>query len=733
MGAELAVGEEFAGHRVERLLGRGGMGVVYLAEHERLGRKVALKLLSPDLAGDDDFRRRFLRESRAAAALEHPNIVPVYDAGQVGDAAYISMRFVDGSDLAAYIRTHGPLPPEIAIPITEQVASALDAAHGQGLVHRDVKPGNILLETGRGDRRTPRAFLSDFGITKRLAASSTEAGEFLGTIDYMAPEQITGRRLDGRTDQYSLACVLFTCLTGEPPFRRDDQIAVMYAHLHGTIPSASELRPGLPTSVDAVLRRGMSKRPEERFGSCSAFVEACRVALGMSPSAGGVPRSAAGAAGVMRSSGRRRRAGRVVLVGILVATLVAGGAAALVLLSGGRPHTGPRAGSRNGTQPATSPGGPTPTSTGSVQFPTDILWDRVPDSGGFLGGPGRQVINRATSSDSRVVAVGFDQSTSGVDAAVWVSSDGLDWVRPVPSTIGGPGDQVMNGVTYSGSQFVAVGTNSAVPDLLKAAVWRSPDGNAWKSDRQLGALATTDYGHAINKVIEANGALVAVGWDSRLGDKDAAVWRSTGSGWTKEPVPHARFGQEMWAVTPYGSNGFAAVGEDSGNAAAWTSLDGETWQEVSRRSLREPGQQVMKSVVVTPSGLVAVGRDGTALGANTDAAVWRSQDGVHWTRVTDAHLARAGHQELTGVITFRSGLIAFGEDNRNGDLDAAIWLSADGVHWQRGGSHAFSEPGSQEIKSLLVYHQQFVAVGTDAGSDEGDAAVWLGHPIYPPK
>lgn len=282
MDASSPIGSEIAGYRVERLIGRGGMGVVYLAVHVRLGRRSALKILLPDLAEDERFRERFIRESRLAASLDHPNIVPVYDAGEVDGTAYIAMRYVDGVDLGGLIASEGRLDPDRAVSIIGQIADALDAAHGEGLVHRDIKPGNILIEPRGEGRGVDHAYLTDFGLTKHAHSNSglTRTGQFIGTIDFVAPEQIEGKEIDGRADLYSLACVLFQCLTGSAPFPKESEVAIMYAHLRDEPPSARALRPDLPEGVDAVLARGMAKDPDERFSTCAQMMAAMRAALG---------------------------------------------------------------------------------------------------------------------------------------------------------------------------------------------------------------------------------------------------------------------------------------------------------------------------------------------------------------------------------------------------------------------------------------------------------------------
>ena len=269
---------DVAGYRVEELLGRGGMGEVHRALDVRLGRQVALKLLAPAVAGDERLRERLLRESRLAASLDHPNVIPIYEAGERDGRLFIAMRYVAGGDLRALLRREGVLDPARAIAIAAQLADGLDAAHRRGLVHRDVKPSNVLLD--RQDGRE-HCYLADFGLTQSASERGPADGQFMGTIDYVSPEQIRGERLDGRADQYGLACLMFECLTGTLPFRRRSDVAAIFAHLEEPVPAASEREPRLPASLDAVLARGMAKRQEERYASCAALVAAAREPLGL--------------------------------------------------------------------------------------------------------------------------------------------------------------------------------------------------------------------------------------------------------------------------------------------------------------------------------------------------------------------------------------------------------------------------------------------------------------------
>jgi serine/threonine protein kinase len=260
-----------AHYRVVERLGEGGMGVVMLAQDETLGRNVALKLLAPRFADDVEFRARFMRESRLAAAIDHPNIIPIFEAGDANGQLFIAMRYVAGVDLRELLASQGPFTVERTIAIVDQMARALDAAHGAELVHRDVKPGNVLIDRAEGREH---CYLTDFGVTKNIASSSgyTETGQVLGTLSYMAPEQIEGRPVDGRADLYALGCVLFECLTGMPPFRRDTNAAMMYAHINEPPPSLAAARPDLPAGVDTVVMRALAKAPHDRHATCLDLV-----------------------------------------------------------------------------------------------------------------------------------------------------------------------------------------------------------------------------------------------------------------------------------------------------------------------------------------------------------------------------------------------------------------------------------------------------------------------------
>ena len=272
---DLAPGAQLAGYEIQERIGHGGMAVVYRALDLRLGRLVALKVLAPHLGEDEAFRQRFMRESRAAAGVDHPHIIPVFEAGEASGVLFIAMRYVGHGDVRKLIESQGRLTPERTATIAGQVASALDAAHAHGLVHRDVKPANILLGQASGGD-TDHVYLSDFGLSKHSLTPSTltSTGQFLGTLDYVSPEQIQGQPVDGRADQYALACAVVEMLTGAPPFSRGDSMALMWAQLEAAPPRLTDRRPDLPRAVDEVIAAAMSKSPDGRFATCREFAAA---------------------------------------------------------------------------------------------------------------------------------------------------------------------------------------------------------------------------------------------------------------------------------------------------------------------------------------------------------------------------------------------------------------------------------------------------------------------------
>jgi predicted Ser/Thr protein kinase len=372
--ASLEPGSVVGNYTVEEQIGRGGMGVVYRARDVRLGRQVALKLLSAEMASDVQFRERFLRESRAAASIDHPNVLPIYEAAEVDGELFIAMRYVEGEDLGELLARERTLDRARAVNLVAQVAEALDVVHRSGLVHRDVKPSNVLLSAS-GARE--HAYLTDFGITKLATAPTlTESGAFLGTVDYCAPEVIRGEHLDARADVYSLGCVLFKCLTGEPPFPKDSHIASIYAHLEEEPPALQELKPHLPLALDEVVKQALAKEPEDRFQTAGELAAAASDALGV---AGPDDRRAPAATTVVepREHGAVRAPARRSLW-LAVAAVLGVLAAGVVVLTLGSDDGG------GGSGPNTDGGGsgattteaytPLPVAPGTTRVGSDLGW-----------------------------------------------------------------------------------------------------------------------------------------------------------------------------------------------------------------------------------------------------------------------------------------------------------------------------------------------------------------------
>ncbi|MCW3028181.1 MAG: pknH 1 [Solirubrobacterales bacterium] len=405
------VGEDFAGYRLRAVLGRGGMSVVYEAENLRLGSTIALKVLAPELSGDDVFRARFLKESRIAASLSHPNVIPIYDTGPHEELLYIAMRYVDGSDLRSVLNARERISPGQALLLIGQAGRALDAAHRHGLVHRDVKPANILIERGADDD-PDHVYLADFGITKHTLSRSglTATGQFVGTIDYIAPEQIRDKYVDGRADIYSLGCVLYECLTGHVPFVKDLDAAVIWAHVEELPVPPSTVRAQLPPAIDEVIGRALAKDPDDRYPTCREFVGAVRTALApmLHPPASTAPDHGAASAGPP-----------TVLSGGHVPEYPAPGAQPAESTSGTTLRDG---GSHAGTPAAVPPlavqsggGGP-----GSLE--TRLSADQPMERGGPAG-DGRSS-RRGGRGSRRIAALGVIVLVVAVGAVTWAATRG---------------------------------------------------------------------------------------------------------------------------------------------------------------------------------------------------------------------------------------------------------------------------------------------------------------------
>src|SRR3954470_16376290 len=277
---EIGAGTTIGGYRLDQLIGQGGMGVVYLGAHTENGAPVAVKLLTPELARQPGFRERFVRESQYASSLNHPNVIEVYDAGEQDGVLYIAMQLVEGTDLKHVLTQEGALDPGRAVRLLSQVAGALDVAHQQGLLHRDIKPGNIMIAAG------DHCFLTDFGLSKNVSSDSialTAQGEFVGTIDYTAPELVLGKKFDSKLDVYSLGCLFFECLAGQPPFNKERDVEVLYAHIQDPPPKITAVRGDVPPALDDVIAKAMAKKPDDRYGTATEFMDHARAVIGEPP------------------------------------------------------------------------------------------------------------------------------------------------------------------------------------------------------------------------------------------------------------------------------------------------------------------------------------------------------------------------------------------------------------------------------------------------------------------
>ena len=626
----LAAGTRVAGYRVEKPLGAGGTAVVYRARDERLGRLVALKVLAPALAADEEFRRRFTAESRAAAAVDDPHIIPVYEAGEATGMLFIAMRLVTGGDLRRVLARDGPLPQERAAAFLSPVAFALDAAHRAGLVHRDVTPGNILVDAQPD--RPEHVYLSDFGISKAIASTArlTDSGRFLGTPEYTSPEQAQGSAVDGRADQYALACVAWHLLTGTVPFQRDNGLAVLLAHLHEPPPRLADRRPDLPDIAGQVLARAMAKEPGERYQSCGEFTDTLREALVLppyrpaAPAAPAVarhprtevsaipahPASALAAAGTPGRPGssapspvmpaaapdrptedveapgqrpwpgpgpdgipaRPARRRRYLTITLACGLLVVAAAIPLLLARPGTPPTGPHVGTRTATL---TPGGKkTRPATGSRSY-----------AGPFTDPSNSPADVMTFAPGGTTLAVGDTK----ISTYLWDTATGK-----LTTTLTNPGTQGVASLAFSPG-----GTTLAVGDV---------NGRIYLWDTATGELTATltDPGaeNAASVAFGPGGTILAVGDDnSNTYLWDTATRKLTATFTDPNNTPLAQ--QEVASVA-FGPPGTTlAVGDGNGRTYLW-----DTATRKLTATLTDPGTQGVTSVAFGPGGtILAVGDD----------------------------------------------------------------------------------------------------------------------------
>jgi ABC-type branched-subunit amino acid transport system substrate-binding protein len=533
MKAAFTPGTIFASYRVESLIGRGGMGVVYLAHDLSLDRPVALKLIAPEYAEDAQFRARFLREKQLAASLDHPNVIPIYEAGEDDGQLYIAMRYVKGSDLRRAIGRDGKLTPERSIELVAQIAGALDAAHERALVHRDVKPANVLLD------EAGHPYLTDFGISKPPGAEAGDPDEGSGTLDYLAPEQIRGEDVDGRTDCYALACLLYECLSGSPPFRRQTEAETLWAHMR------EEPRPLRGQSaLDRVLRRALAKDRDSRYPMCEDFAAEAAGALGVT-----APRSVA-----RRLAARRTRHAARLLVGAGAVLLLAAAAAFLVLGGDDDPEPPPQA---NGIAAFESDGARLASFTEMRTPPSSLA---VGEGSVWALGLDRATLTRI-DPDTRKVLKRFKLGGKPTDiaagaGAVWIKGEDRRLRRIDPRTgeatkvVRLPEDEFQGDIPFQslGYPQVAVGAG---------AVWAiNEDRRVWRID--------SETGDPVAK-IDVDATTIAAGkegvWFVR-GDETKAVTRIDPR--TNRPAQTIKLGTQRLSAIAVGGGRVWASAEGDG-------------------------------------------------------------------------------------------------------------------------------------------------------------------------
>jgi hypothetical protein len=574
--AGFPLGSRVAGYRLENQIGRGGMAVVFRAFDEELNRQVAVKILAPALADDEAFRQRFIRESRSAAMVDDPHIIPVFAAGEANGALYIAMRYVPSGDVGSLVRREGPLPPARATAIISAVAVALDAAHGAGLVHRDVKPANMLVDLRPG--RPDHIYLSDFGLAKSAAAATglTGTDHFLGTLDYCAPEQIEGKPVGARADQYALACSAFMILAGEPPFARDDSRAVMHAQLVDPPARLADRVPGVPAAVDEVLARALSKVPGDRYPSCAEFAGALRAAFGL-----GSPNGAYGghpghpATEVARGGGARAVADEH------------GAEAFRETADAVSPY---------GAARVPAPAAPPPT----VPAPAA---DRTSGAVGAAWKPGRP----SGLAVAAIVGAAILAAGGGVAAAIIVSDGG----GQRPSAPGGSGGTA-SPAAARGSGLAAGPTGAspaATPSAPGTTTPRSPGLTSSASANPgtvsaavVRSLADPGSGsrHVNSVAVSPNGTMVVTGDSSG----DAFLW-SAQTGRLISAL-HPAAGAKIFAVAVSANSAVAATGAGNGRTYLWSTSTGQLVGTVT-----DPGGKEVDSVAFSPSGTTLATGDGS--------------------------------------------------------------------------------------------------------------------------
>jgi serine/threonine-protein kinase len=666
--ARLRPGSLIAGYRLEALVGAGGTAVVFRARDARLDRLVALKILDPARASEPTFRQRFFAESRAAAKVDDPHIIPVYEANEADGFLFIAMRFVHGGDLRKVLDREGALSPARTAEFISPVASALDAAHAAGLVHRDIKPANILVDAREG--RPDHVYLSDFGIAKAVVSAVTLTGPvFIGTADYAAPEQVDGKAVDGRTDQYALACVAYRLLTGTVPFEREQAMAVMVAHLYAPPPSLVARRPDLPGAADKVMAKGMAKTPDERYASCGDFADALREALGLAP---------------YRPS---------------------------------RPDAAPARPRPSMTPPPVDPPPMTP-------LPVVSAAGNAPREAAVSGTPADPAFATATVAafppDGRDETAEADESVAAL----------LRRPMPRPKMTARRRRRAwrMAGIGGLIAVIAAVGTSAAVLTLTPKNEMAADRGNQGSAGAAV-LTGKTFPGYPGQRGSVTVGSIASDGTTQEAvgsADGHAAIWRrGAGGAWTlvsaTSPAVYQQPGTESLTSVAHGAAGWIAVG-DAGSGAAQapvvvTSADGKAWQPLgSMDAFAGPGTYAT-AVTAGPDGYVIVGRH--VAGTRIFAAMWWSTDLQNWVQGSNGGLdGRVKPSAVYAVTAAPAGFVAAGTHGGT----HAIWTSPDGRNWTW---HDMALPAaaSAAVLSLVTVNGGRVAAAGDAVTKTGEIPV----------
>ena len=726
-------GSRVAGYVLEEQIGAGGMAVVFRAVDERLGRRVALKVMTPLIAADQVFRQRFIKESRALAAVDDPHIIPVYEAGEAGGVLFIAMRWVAGGDVRLLLSELGPLPAGRVAAIVSPVASALDAAHAAGLVHRDVNPANMLVD--RRPDRPDHVYLSDFGLSKGTLSSAglTATGHMLGTPSYMAPEQIEGGKVDGRADQYALACAAFEMLVGEPPFRRAEGMAVAYAHLQAPPPALSSRRPDLPTAADQVLARALAKSAEDRYPTCRGFANALRAALGLAPyhatpatspdrpadpgagqqaapaTAGLAAAGTSAPAGTAAGTAGPGAAGAEALGGTPARTIRAAPAAgdpgrpgAEAAASGGAGSarrdataepvtaaatTGTDVASSSQAAPATEPGPEREEADGAARDQeTPVTAVRTAASAVSATRPGPDIADAGPAQRPgrrrRLLATAGGIGVAAV-AAVVVVLVNLPGTRQAPGS--GPQQSRRPGHTTSGT-----GTGAPVPvTFSRIATLTTPL-------RRLTRAYAGQVGLAFRPK-HPDALAVAYGraylWNVATGRRIATF--------TDPPYAYAPGIRDVRAVAFSPDGSMLATGDDNGNAYVWNVATGRRIATLT---------DFAHSMSV---GAVAFSPDGSTLAAGDDsgsAYVWDVATGHRIATLTDPNSLGLGVRAV--AFSPDGSTLAAGDDNSN----AYVWNVATGRRIA-----TFTDPNSISVGAVAFSPDGSMLA---AGDDNGRTYVW---------